>query len=346
LVDSKKLADHGKAAKAQVIDGRDRVSGRLRHHSYYLTIAFETAQGGSVQKEVKVSSETFHAARPGDSVKAYYLQEDPTICAAGETVDLRYGNLLWGLAAIAGAVFLALTMNKPSAMDQLAQKIEARLKPLMVERFQYAPARAKEFTHLDLAFYDKARGYLEERGYRFLADEQNVTVHSDATERTFLRVLVGGESTVVGFLYHLKARNAGTKESKVLDLETWFSNKQFVTTSNAERAGVFDTPPGIQAVHLPAETRWDQILEAHQKQVSDFLAKNPGAEAVKLKTMEDVRRFQDELQRRKSEFRRANGLSKAELERFVRGRAGIDVEELHAKLSQRLRQKNQAIAAG
>ncbi|HWX21116.1 MAG TPA: DUF3592 domain-containing protein [Candidatus Binatia bacterium] len=342
LINSKRLADHGKAAQARVVDLRETVSGRLRRHAYYLTIAFETPGGSAVTKEVKVGQDTFTTAQVGSAVKAYYLAEDPTVCAAGQTVDLRYGNLLFGLVVLAGAVFLWVTRNRSSEMDDLAEKIEGHLKPLMVERFDYAPVRAQEFGHLDLAFYDNARRHLEERGYSFLADEENVTLRKQSGERNFLRLLVSREQTVVAFLYHVKARKASGKDSKVLDLETWFSNRQFVCTSNAAQAGVFDSPPSIHALHLPAEASWDAIREAHQKQVTDFLAKSPGVEPIKLKGMEEVRRFQDNLQRTKAEFRRNNGLSKAELERLVRGRAGIDVEGLHAKLAERLKQYSPA----
>jgi hypothetical protein len=342
LVNSKRLADQGKTAQAQVADLRESVSGRLRRHTYYLTIAFETPGGRSVTKEVKVSRDTFTTAQVGSAVKAYYLAEDPTVCAAGPTVDLRYGNLLFGLVVLAGAVFLWVTRNRPSEMDDLAEKIEGHLKPLMVERFDYAPVVAQEFAHLDQAFYDNSRRHLEERGYSFLADEENVTLRKQSGERNFLRLLVSREQTVVAFLYHVKARKAGGKDSKVFDLETWFSNRQFVCTSNAAQAGVFDSPPNIHALHLPAEASLDEILAAHQKQVADFLSKNPGVEPIKLKGLQEVRRFQDELQRTKAEFRRRTGLSKTELERLVRGRAGIDVEGLHARLAERLKQQSPA----
>jgi hypothetical protein len=70
--------------------------------------------------------------------------------------------------------------------------------------------------------------------------------------------------------------------------------------------------------------------------MSEYHANNPGVEPVPLRNMEDVRRFQNDLQRTKAQYRRQTGLSKAELERFVRGRGGIDVEALHARLLERL----------
>ena len=220
LLNSKRLAARGKPVQAQVVDAQDQMSGRLRRHTYYLKVSFTTPEAGPVSKRVKVTHETFATAQPGSQVKAFYLAENPTICAAGETVDLRYGNLLLGLVVLGGAVFLLATLNAPSETDKLAQKIEAHLQPMMRERFDYAPVRAQDFAHLDLSFYDDAGRHL----------------------------------------------------------------------------------------------------------------------------LEGVRRFQNELQRTKAEFRRRNGVSKTELERLVKDRAGVDVNALYLSLSARLKQHNVAPA--
>jgi hypothetical protein len=251
-LNSKHLAGRGQSTEADIVDTRERVGGRLRTHSYYLTIAFATSVGTAIRKEVKVSHETFKSARVGGTVKAWYLAEEPTICAAGETVDLRYGNLVYGLIAFVGAAFLWFTRNQATTEEELAEKLEARLKPMMVERFEYVPTRPEQFAHLDLAFYDNARRHLEGAGYTFLADEENITLKMDAGERTFLRVLVGREQTTVAFLYHFKVRAFAGKDAKVMDLESWFSNGQFVVQATPrERACSIRRPPFIRCISPP-----------------------------------------------------------------------------------------------
>jgi hypothetical protein len=186
LVNSRRLADHGTSCQAQVVSKRDSVSSRFRRHTYYLEIAFSAPDGVAVDRKVKVSSETFQNAEVGSQVKAYYLPENPNVCAAGETVDLRYGTLVFGLLALAGAIFLLCTRNQTASVDELAEKIEARLQPLMVNKFEYQKVEAREFPHLDLSFYDNVQKELENRGYTFLADLENLTLRNDATSRTFI----------------------------------------------------------------------------------------------------------------------------------------------------------------
>src|ERR1041385_6693505 len=93
LSNSIRLQKRGVATTAEVVDGRERISGRFRRHSYYLTIAFQDGKGASVRKEVKVTEQTFQNGRASGSTRAFYLPEESSICAAGQTVDVRYGNL-------------------------------------------------------------------------------------------------------------------------------------------------------------------------------------------------------------------------------------------------------------
>src|SRR5207247_4498873 len=109
----------------------------------------------------------------------------------------------------------------------------------------------------------------------------------------------------------------GAKEAKALDLESWFSNGCFVCTSNAEMAGKLDPPREIDALHLPAATPWEMLLETHTRRVSDYLAAHAGIAAVQLNGMPDMRRAQEAQQRIKAEFRKNRGLSTPELERIA-----------------------------
>src|SRR5256885_2854266 len=112
LSNSIRLEKRGVPTTAEVVDGRERVSGRFRRRSYYLTIAFQDGKGAVVRKEVKVTKETYGSGHASGSTKAFYLPEDSSICAAGETLDLRYGNLLLGLVLLGGAGVFVVTVNQ------------------------------------------------------------------------------------------------------------------------------------------------------------------------------------------------------------------------------------------
>lgn len=331
LINSIRLAREGKTATAKVVDASEWVSLKGRH-TYYLTVEFQPEGGDQVRKKVKVDEEVYTTAQNSGSVKAHYLAGDPTICALGEQVETRYGNLLWGIALVIIGVFLT---KQPATLEEVAEKIEGHFKTLTHQRYEYAPADPKDFQHLDLAFYNDSRRHLEERGYTFVTDQENITLRQNKSSApSLLRYLLSRDQSTIAILYHHQRIALPKKDSKVLDLEIWFSNGHFVVTSNAAMAGKFDSPPGIDSFFLPAASPIDEVMQAHEGRVNNFLAQNPGVAAVRLNGLEDVRRAGDELQRIKSEYRTAAGLSKAELERLAR-RTGPEIDELHAILARR-----------
>ena len=337
LVHSKQLAARGKSTTGEILAAEDEVSGRFRSHTYYLQVRFQPGTGGAVNERVKVNKDVFEAGQPGRSVKVYYLSENPAICQAGDVVELRYSNLVWGVVFIFGAGYLLVFFQQPADKEEAVESIGEHVKTLSLAQFEYVSVKAENFKHLDLAFYDAGRNHLEALGYRHLDDQENVTLRRRTGNHTFLRILLSGDQTTMADLYHFvpkfTLRVLGAKPAKVLDLETWFSDGHFVCTSNAETAGKLDSPPAIDALRLPAAATWDMLVQAHQRRVSNYLANHRDAKPVKLQGLADVRRAQDEQQRIKAEFRKRTGLSKAELERIA-GTQGRAVDELHDALTQ------------
>ncbi len=268
----------------------------------------------------------------------FYLAEDPTICAAGDKVDMRYSNLLWGFGVLAVAVFLIKTFNQPGTLEEVADNIEKSFSRLQQTKYEYAPANAADFTEVDQAFYDDARQRLEQQGYTLLADEENVSLRNTNMARTFLRRMLSRDQTAIATLYHFKSKAQPNKQFKVLDLETSFSNGRFMLTTNAAKAGGFDSPPEIDAFFLPADAPLEAVMQSHQFRVTKFLTENPGTQAVRLNGMEDVHRAGNEMQRIKAEYRSQKGLTKAELER-ISGKSGEQIDELAAILARRHEQR-------
>ena len=160
-----------------------------------------------------------------------------------------------------------------------------------------------------------------------------------------MRFLLSADQTITADLYHFKPgwmlRVLSARDAKVMDLETRFTDGCFVCTSNAEMAGRLDSPPTIDALHMPAGTSGDLVVQAHQNRVGKYLANHRGVQPVKLNGLADVRRTRDEMQQIKAEFRRRTGLSKAELERLG-GQQGKAVDQLHDILTER-RERNERL---
>jgi len=128
LVHSRQLAAGGKIAAAKVLDSEDRVSGRFHTHTYYLQVRFQPESADAVSPRIEVSKEVYQSVPIGSTVKVHYLPEDPTVCQAGETVALRFGNLLWGLVSLLGAGYLMLFFQQPTdpkeAVEQLGESVK------------------------------------------------------------------------------------------------------------------------------------------------------------------------------------------------------------------------------
>jgi hypothetical protein len=331
LIHSKQLVSRGKTAMGPVLDSEERIGRRSR--TYYLTVAFKPDDGAELTSKVKVSSGVFDHFHIGSTVKVWYLAENPAICAAGDQVEMRYGSLISGIILLGAGIFLIVVFRRPADVEELAERVEGRLKNLTVTRYEYGPANPDDFKHLDLSFYNDGQRYLESLGYTFVADEENLTVRKSGT-RALLRRLLSPDRATIATLYHFKSEKFPGKEAKVLDLETWLSNGNFVCTSNATSAGKFDSPPQIDSYFFSTPAPLDAVVQAHQHRLATALGANPGVQVVALNGMEDVRRAGDELQRIKAEFRSRAGISKAELERIT-GKSNPQIDELHATLAER-----------
>src|SRR5262249_12889297 len=101
FIHSKQLAAHGKIAQGQVTELESRPIYRSHSRIYYLRVKFEADQPR--EQRISVSQAIYDAASEGDVVTVHYLPEDPSYCQIGETVEVRYKNIGWGLVFIFGA---------------------------------------------------------------------------------------------------------------------------------------------------------------------------------------------------------------------------------------------------
>jgi hypothetical protein len=339
FIHSKQLAARGQFTHGEVVNLKDSTTYTGRSHIYYVSIKFSTANQVLREERAKVSKAVFDATSIGDTVPVHYLAEDPSICQAGETVELRYGYLLFGILMLFGAVYLTLNFERPADVDEAAENIDKAFKTLCVREYEYRSVKANQFKHLDLAYYNSTQQNLENRGFVFVDNQENVTLRRRSNIHTMIRFLLSAEKTTIAAIYHFvprfTMRMLGAKSSKVLDLETWFTDGSFVCTSNAEMAGKWNPVPEIHAAHLPAATSWDVLLEAHGRRVEKHLASRPGNAAVALNGAADILRAQEEMQRIKSQFRSQTGLSKAELERMGGAGSCREIDRIHEALVER-----------
>lgn len=333
------LRARGKTISAKVLDASEHISRRLRQHTYYLDVEFQPEKGVPLRRHLEVDRDVFVAGQAKHEVMIFYLLENPKVCSAGDSVSLRYGQLLFGCFLLGCGGYFLIFFQMPGDKKEAAASIEEQFKTLTLTHFEHCAVKASDFKHLDLDLYDKCRSHLEAAGYRFLEDIENVTLRKRTGTRTMQRVLLSGDGTIMAVFYHFRPslgfRMIGAKAVKTLELETQFSDGTFVCTSNAEMAGKLDSPPSITALRLSAVTSWDMILEAHQNQLKKHLSgQQPERTPIKMTSLADVLRAQDDQQLIKSQFRKQTGLSKEELERIAGGKSK-GLEELHEEVKKR-----------
>jgi hypothetical protein len=340
---SKRLAAEGKDTAAQVLEGKIQYRSRGANR-YYLTVQFQTEAGQPAQGRVQVNRGEYLKDSPGRTVTLRYLPSDPAICAIGAPVATWTNNPSSGAFVLVSACVLLLLNRRLANTRVVAAKVVERVGALCESQFEYAPVNAREFGHLDLSWYDASQRWLEERGFGWLGDEENLTFRRTSKgNRTLLRTMLGRDGTWITYLYHFKpaglAPALAANGFKILELQTQFANGTFVCTSNAEEAGKLDPPPGVDTLRLPANSSLDAIVEAHAQRVSAALAVNPGVAALRMSGLEDIHRAQNVLQGIKAAFRRDVGITKQELERLAGNRLGAqqidalysEVEKLHAE---------------
>ncbi len=339
---SRQLASEGKETSATVLDKSTRLRSRGGTR-YYLTVQFQNLDGQNTSEAVQVTHAEYLKAGSGTTVTLRYLASDPSVCSVGEPVPAWRSNATSGALLLLAGVVLVVLKNRFGTAN-VAKKVVENVAGLCEPAYEYAMVKATDFSHLDLPWYDASQRWLETQGFALLADEENLTFQRISKgNRTLLRTMVARDATWLAHLYHFKpsapVKALGGDGFRILELQSSFANSAFVCTSNAEAAGKFDPPPGVDAAHLPACTPLETIVTTHAERVATFLANNPGVPANRFTSLEEVHRIQNVLQQIKSAHRRNTGLTKEELQRLGGSRLcqeqfdslHADVEKLHAE---------------
>ncbi len=345
FINSCLLKDHGKMT---VGTATEKWSHRRRFSTtYYVKVQFRTGAGQLCTESFEVSRKEYDRVASDPAVTVYYLADDPKVCAAGDAVELKFSNILWGVVMLGGGVFLLIYFKQPIDEHEAAEEVAEEVSRLCIGKHEYAPVDARRFRHLDLEWLNAAQEKLEELGLPFLQDMENLTLARTSSVKTFLRMHLGRQGTAMAALYHLKPgfamRKMGAKEARVLDMESEFSNGHWICTGNAEAAGALASPPKVDALQLPAGTPIEAVVQAHDNRVKKFMAENPRTHLKRMNGIEDMLQAQDRLQEIKAGFRSEQGISKAELENIT-GMKGADVNAIQAE-AQRLHEQRQSRAA-
>src|SRR4029077_16279482 len=139
--------------------------------------------------------------------------------------------------------------------------LRARLDAVYGEPHELARVSPAAFPEADLEFYDRARAAFERRGYRWLADVEDLTLtRIYPHNRTFLRLFVDGGSMIRASVYHLHPRGIVLsmlqlvqlypRHLRVIELVSEIQGV-FLVTSNTHGVDRLEPPPEARIERLP-----------------------------------------------------------------------------------------------
>ncbi len=322
ILDARRLARDGLTAAGRVIEAHTRYESK-RGLRYYITVEFSPTNHAAVARSFNVDSGVYHRAVDSGTIQVQYLADDPSVCSVEGSEDRPYPTLAAGLFMLASGLHLLWFFRNA----------RRRVASLCVEEHQMATVNAIDYRHLDYAFYENGRRTLENHGYRFLADREDLTFRRDNGLRIAIRSLLSHDGATLAGLYHLRQRwlyrLLGAPDCRILDLETRFANGDWLITSNATAAGALSQPPGVNSVFLPVKTPLETIIEAHQQRLAAYQQAHPDTALNRAATLEDADRLAADLQRRKALHRQATGLTREELQKISGQPPSLELSIVH-----------------
>lgn len=220
--------------------------------------------------------------------------------------------------------------------EKAAHEILATLEASYQPTHRYVQARAENFRHLDLGFYDRTARLLATKGFRPLADVEDKTITEapgTVLSAILVRTMLSRDGTVMVALYHPHIRSIWLRltlwllrklPAKVTDMETECSDGSFVVTSNAASAAAIENPPIIATEYLAAGAPPLEVHARHVVRLAEHLASRPGVTARVIASHDELVASQNRMNALKAAYRgELGGITREELERLSTFGKGI-----------------------
>jgi hypothetical protein len=232
-------------------------------------------------------------------------------------------------------VAVALGMRRPRGFGGAA--LRQRLDAVYGEPHELVRVMPAAFPEADLEFYDRARADLEGKGYRWLADVEDLTMSRIYPQnRTFLRLFVDAGGMIRASAYHLHPRGVVIsllqlvqlfpRHLRVVELVSEVQGT-FVVTSNTHGVDRLEPPPEAKVERLPLATPILEIVAQHETRIRELLRKHPERSPVTFESFDEILASMARAHVAMARHRqRVGGLSRDELER-LKGRPLSATEE-------------------
>ncbi len=184
---------------------------------------------------------------------------------------------LWMVVAV------ALGTRRPRGLGGVA--LRARLDAVYGEPHELVKVSPSAFPEADVEFYDRVRAQLEQRGYRWLADVEDVTLSRVYPQnRTFLRLFVDAGSMIRASVYHVHPRGVVVsilqlvqlwpRHLRVVELVTEIAGA-FLVTANTHGVDRLEPPPEAKVERMPLATPVVDVVARHEARITELLRAHP-----------------------------------------------------------------------
>ncbi len=165
------------------------------------------------------------------------------------------------------------------------------------EPHQLVQVSAASFPEADLDFYDRARRDLEEGGFRWIADLEDLSLTRLSPEtRTFMRVFLDRGGMIRAAVYHVRPRGLVVllqavlripRELRVIELVTEVGS-HFLSTSNTHNLDRLEAPPEVLSERMPPNTPLSQVVARHGQRIAERIKAHPEKIPVHFESLDDV----------------------------------------------------------
>jgi hypothetical protein len=222
-------------------------------------------------------------------------------------------------------VAVALGIRRPRGLGGVA--LRARLDAVYGEPHELVNVSPADFPEADIEFYDRARSQLEARGYRSLADVEDVTMSRVYPQnRTFLRLFVDAGRMIRASAYHVHPRGVVVsllqlvqlwpRHLRVIELVSEIAGT-FLVTSNTHGVDRLEPPPEAKVERMPLATPVVDVVSRHEARITELLRAHPERVPTHFESLADViasiARAHVVMARHRQ---KVGGLSRDELERL------------------------------
>ena len=224
-----------------------------------------------------------------------------------------------------------------SKEQDLAQELLQAMQSLYVPQHTFQQVDGKTFRKVDQKHYQRTQIILEKLGFRRVADIEDITVtQSNPANRTFIRVFLSSDRTIVSACYHfplawlvrlLQWVGLAPCGGKVIDLETELSDGSFIVTSNTQEMDTTADIPGVHRQQFPHNTTAETLLSQHRAKLREFVQR--GIQPLKQNNYAEIEAAQHRLQAIKSGYRASVGfVTNEDIDRTANRRQQEAVEVL------------------